>query len=66
MFEFPLDVTHAGCSLKVILDWAWDRVVDIKDHLDQLCKNKRISLATNCDELVKGRNCFKTKGNILL
>ena len=35
----PLDVTHAGCSLKLILDWAWDRVVDIKDQLDQLCKN---------------------------
>lgn len=32
-------MTHAGCSLKLILDWAWDRVVDIKDQLDQLCKN---------------------------
>jgi len=32
-------VTHAGCSLKLILDWAWDRVVDIKDQLDQLCKH---------------------------
>lgn len=31
------NVTHAGCSLKLILDWAWDRVVDIKDQLDQLC-----------------------------
>lgn len=25
--------------MKLILDWAWDRVVDIKDQLDQLCKN---------------------------
>ena len=32
-------MTHAGCSLKLILDWAWDCVVDIKDQLDQLCKN---------------------------
>lgn len=32
-------MTHAGCSLKLILDWAWDHVVDIKDQLDQLCKN---------------------------
>ncbi|KAJ7394682.1 Protein ELYS [Desmophyllum pertusum] len=31
------NVTHAGCSLKLILDWAWHRVVDIKDQLDQLC-----------------------------
>lgn len=30
-------MTHAGCSLKLILDWAWERVVDIKDQLDQLC-----------------------------
>ena len=42
MFEFSLDVTHGGCNLKLILDWAWDRVVDIKDQLDQLCKNKDI------------------------
>ena len=39
LFELISDVTHAGCSLKLILDWAWDRVVDIKDQLDQLCKN---------------------------
>lgn len=31
------NVVHAGCSLKLILDWAWDRVVEIKEHLDQLC-----------------------------
>ncbi|CAH3037704.1 unnamed protein product [Porites lobata] len=31
------NLSHAGCSLKLILDWAWDRVVEIKDHLDQLC-----------------------------
>lgn len=36
---FLPDLSHAGCSLKLILDWAWDRVVEIKDHLDQLCKN---------------------------
>ena len=45
MFEFSLDVTHGGCNLKLILDWAWDRVVDIKDQLDQLCKNKDIIFA---------------------
>ena len=33
-----LDVVHAGCSLKLMLDWAWDRVVEIKNQLDQLCK----------------------------
>lgn len=36
---FLPDLSHAGCSLKLILDWAWDRVVEIKDQLDQLCKN---------------------------
>lgn len=33
-----LDVVQAGCSLKLMLDWAWDRVVEIKNQLDQLCK----------------------------
>ncbi|KAK2553031.1 Protein ELYS [Acropora cervicornis] len=31
------NVVHAGCSLKLMLDWAWDRVVEIKNQLDQLC-----------------------------
>ena len=31
-------MVQAGCSLKLMLDWAWDRVVEIKNQLDQLCK----------------------------
>ena len=33
-----LDVTYAGCNLRIILEWAWDQVIQIKQHLDQLCK----------------------------
>ena len=35
---FPSDVTYAGCNLRIILEWAWDQVIQIKQHLDQLCE----------------------------
>ncbi len=35
---FLPDVTYAGCNLRIILEWAWDQVIQIKQHLDQLCK----------------------------
>jgi len=41
-------VTQGGCNLKLILEWAWDRVVDIKNQLDQLCKKNTSSWPTSC------------------
>ncbi|XP_046849987.1 protein ELYS-like isoform X2 [Xenia sp. Carnegie-2017] len=31
------NITYAGCNLRVILEWAWDQVIQMKHHLDQLC-----------------------------
>ena len=33
------DITYPGCNLQIILEWAWDQVIQIKQHLDQLCKS---------------------------
>ena len=32
------DVTHVGSTLRLILDWAWERVIYTKEQLDKLCE----------------------------
>ena len=33
------EYVHHGCTLKFVLDWAWNRVVSLKTSIDNTCKS---------------------------
>lgn len=33
--------SFASCTLDMLISWAWDRAVVLKNNADNLCKNKR-------------------------
>lgn len=52
---FVSDYEHHGCSLKVLLDWAWECVSKLKSKIDSVCKY--LNMISHIGQLVEGRTC---------